>query len=125
MSATVQRISALAACLLAGIVAVSWHPETRAAEPKDPKALAARPDQPEAKISTSWDQKTAAAYRDQRAAGCIASPQAARDHAPFCVSRHTPVPYPIPRPALRRPLPGEAPSAYARGRPDNVAKRVR
>src|SRR5438093_10592995 len=125
MSATVQRISALAACLLAGIVAVSWHPETRAAEPKDPKALAARPDQPEAKISTSWDQKTAAAYLDQRAAWWMAWPKAARDHETFCVSCHTAVPYAISRPALRRPLAEEAPSANERRLLENVTKRVR
>src|SRR5437867_1133348 len=125
MSATVQRISALAACLLAGIVAVSWHPETRAAEPKDPKALAARPDQPEAKISTSWDQKTAAAYLDQRAAWWVAWPKAARDHETFCVSCHTAVPYAISRPALRRPLAEEAPSANERRLLENVTKRVR
>jgi squalene-hopene/tetraprenyl-beta-curcumene cyclase len=125
MSATVQRISALAACLLAGIVAASWHPETRAAEPKDPKALAARPDQPEAKISTSWDQKTAAAYLDQRAAWWMAWPKAARDHETFCVSCHTAVPYAISRPALRRPLAEEAPSANERRLLENVTKRVR
>src|SRR2546425_11152349 len=125
MSATVQRISASAACLLAGIVAVSWHPETRAAEPKDPKALAARPDQPEAKISTSWDQKTAAAYLDQRAAWWMAWPKAARDHETFCVSCHTAVPYAISRPALRRPLAEEAPSANERRLLDSVTKRVR
>src|SRR5437879_1633660 len=125
MSATVQRISALAACLLAGIVAVAWHPETRAAEPKYPKALAARPDQPEAKISTSWDQKTAAAYLDQRAAWWMAWPKAARDHETFCVSCHTAVPYAISRPALRRPLAEEAPSANERRLLENVTKRVR
>src|SRR5205809_7963295 len=125
MSATVQRISALAACLLAGIVAVSWHPETRAAEPKDPKALVARPDQPEAKISTSWDQKTAAAYLDQRAAWWMAWPKAARDNETFCVSCHTAVPYAISRPALRRPLAEEAPSANERRLLENVTKRVR
>src|SRR6184192_2398729 len=125
MSATVQRISALAACLLAGIVAVSWHPETRAAEPKDPKALAARPDQPEAKISTSWDQKTAAAYLDQRAAWWMAWPKAARDHETFCVSCHTAVPYALSRPALRKALAEEAPSPNERRLLENVTKRVR
>src|SRR5213595_2987543 len=88
--------------------------ETRAAEPKDPKSLVARPDQPEAKISTSWDQKTAAAYLDQRAAWWMAWPKAARDHETFCVSCHTAVPYAISRPALRRPLAEEAPSANER-----------
>src|SRR2546430_13356146 len=114
MSATVQRISALAACLLAGIVAVSWHPETRAAEPKDPKALAARPHQPEAKISTSWDQKTAAAYLDQPAAWWMAWPKAARDHETLCVSCHTAAPDALSRPAPRRPPSVEAPSANQR-----------
>src|SRR5437764_11541824 len=105
MTATVQRISALGACLLAGIAAVCWRPQTKAAGP--------------------WDQKTAAAYLDQRAAWWMAWPKAARDHETFCVSCHTAVPYAISRPALRRPLAEEAPSANERRLLENITKRVR
>ena len=69
MNATVQRIGALAACLVAGIIAVCWHMETRAAGSRDPKATANRLDQPETRIASSWDQQAAAAYLDQREIG--------------------------------------------------------
>src|SRR5438093_4745732 len=105
MTATVQRISALGACLLAGIAVVCWRAETRAASP--------------------WDQRAAAAYLDQRAGWWMAWPKAARDHETFCVSCHTAVPYAISRPALRRPLAEEAPSANERRLLENVTKRVR
>src|SRR5690349_973264 len=125
MTASVQRISALSACLLAGIIAVSWHLETRAASPSNSKPTAARHDQPEAKIANSWDQKAAAAYLDGRAGWWMAWPKAARDHETFCVSCHTAVPYAISRPALRKALSEEAPSANERRLLENVTKRVR
>ena len=105
MTATVQRISALGACLLAGITLVCWRPETKAAGP--------------------WDQKAAAAYLDQRAGWWMAWPKAARDHETFCVSCHTAVPYALSRPALRKALAEEAPSANERRLLENVTKRVR
>ena len=105
MTATVQRISALGACLLAGIAAVSWRAETRAASP--------------------WDQRAAAAYLDQRASWWMEWPKAARDHETFCVSCHTAVPYALSRPALRKALAEEAPSANERRLLENVTKRVR
>jgi squalene-hopene/tetraprenyl-beta-curcumene cyclase len=125
MTASVQRTSALSACLLAGIIAVSWHLETRAASPSNTKPTAARHDQPEAKIANSWDQKAAAAYLDGRAGWWMAWPKAARDHETFCVSCHTAVPYAISRPALRKALSEEAPSANERRLLENVTKRVR
>ena len=105
MTATVQRISALGACLLAGITLVCWRPETKAAGP--------------------WDQKAAAAYLDQRAGWWMEWPKAARDHETFCVSCHTAVPYALSRPALRKALAEEAPSANERRLLENVTKRVR
>src|SRR5437016_2023173 len=105
MTATVQRISALGACLLAGITLVCWRPETKAAGP--------------------WDQKAAAAYLDQRAGWWMEWPKAARDHETFCVSCHTAVPYALSRPALRKALAEEAPSANERRPLENVTKRVR
>jgi len=125
MTATVQRIGSLVACLLAGIIVVCWHPETRAAGPRSPKASAAHLDQPETKIASSWDQKAAAAYLDQRAGWWMAWPKAARDHETFCVSCHTAVPYALSRPALRKALAEEAPSANERRLLENVTKRVR
>jgi hypothetical protein len=128
MNATVHRIGAVAACFVAGIVSVCWHMETRAAGSRDPKAMANRLDQPETKIVSSWDQKAAAAYLDQRAAWWMEWPKAARDHETFCVSCHTAVPYALSRPALRKSLAETAPprtnagswrmspSAYAFGR---------
>src|SRR5438552_17114557 len=125
MNATVQRIGALAACFVAGIIAVGWHMETRAAGSRDPKARANRLDQPEARIASSWDQQAAAAYLDQRAAWWMEWPKAARDHETFCVACHTAVPYALSRPALRKSLAEAAPSANERRLLDNVAKRVR
>jgi len=105
MTATVQRISALGACLLAGITLVCRRPETKAAGP--------------------WDQRAAAAYLDQRAGWWMEWPKAARDHETFCVSCHTAVPYALSRPALRKALAEEAPSANERRLLENVTKRVR
>src|SRR5215467_5750611 len=104
MSAIVQRIGSLAAFLIAGIIAVCWHTETRAAGPKDPNAMATYADQPETKIVSSWDQRAAAAYLDQRQSWWMGWPRAARDHETFCVSCHTAVPYALSRPTLRKPL---------------------
>src|SRR6267143_3522845 len=125
MSATVQRIGALAACFVAGIIAVCWRMEIRAAGSRDPEAVANRLHQPETKIASSWDQKAAAAYLDQRAGWWMAWPKAARDHDTFCVSCHTAVPYALSRPALRKSLAEETPSANERRLLDNVTKRVR
>src|SRR6266571_2496845 len=125
MNATVQRMGALAACFVAGIIAVCWHMETRAAGSRDPQARANRLDQPETRIASSWDQQAAAAYLDQRAAWWMEWPKAARDHETFCVSCHTAVPYALSRPALRKSLAEAAPSANERRILDNVAKRVR
>src|SRR5256886_3172702 len=125
MNATVQRIGALAACFVAGIIAVCWHMEARAAGSRDPKATANRLDHPEARMSSSCDQQVAAAYLDQRAAWWMEWPKAARDHETFCVSCHTAVPYALSRPALRKSLAEAAPSANERRLLDNVVKRVR
>lgn len=125
MNATVQQIGAVAACFVTGIISVCWHMETRAAGTRDPEAMANRLDQPETKIVSSWDQKAAAAYLDQRAAWWMEWPKAARDHETFCVSCHTAVPYALSRPALRKSLAETAPSANERKLLDNVTKRVR
>ena len=125
MNARAQRIGALAACFLAGIIAVCWRTETGAAGSRDPKAIAAYLDQPETKIPSSWDQRAAAAYLDRRAGWWMEWPKAARDHETFCVSCHTAVPYALSRPALRKALAEEVPSVIERRLLDNVTKRVR
>jgi squalene-hopene/tetraprenyl-beta-curcumene cyclase len=125
MNATARRLGALAACLIAGIVALSWHAQTRAASSGTPKDAAAYLDQPERKAANSWDPKAAAAYLDQRAGWWMEWPKAARDHETFCVSCHTAVPYALSRPALRQGLAEQAPSANERRLLDNVTKRVR
>jgi squalene-hopene/tetraprenyl-beta-curcumene cyclase len=125
MSATARRIGALAACFIAGILALAWRAQTRAANSGDTKGTAAYLDQPERKAANSWDQKAAAAYLDQRAGWWMEWPKAARDHETFCVSCHTTVPYALSRPALRQGLAEQAPSANERRLLDNVTKRVR
>src|SRR6267143_5802961 len=125
MNATVQRIGALAACFVAVIIAVCWRMEIRAAGYRDPEAVANRLDQPETKITSSWDQKAAAAYLDRRASWWMEWPKSARDHETFCVSCHTAVPYALSRSALRKPLAETPLSANERRLLDNVTKRVR
>jgi squalene-hopene/tetraprenyl-beta-curcumene cyclase len=105
MNATLKRITTLTASLVVGVLAVSRHTESSSA--------------------SSWDQKAAAAYLDQRAGWWMEWPKSARDHQTFCVSCHTAVPYAISRSALRKPLAETAPSANERRLLENVAKRVR
>ena len=125
MNSSVQRIGSLAAFLVAGIIAVCWHTETRAAGSRDRKAMARYADQPGTKMVSSWDQKAAAAYLDQRQGWWMEWPRAARDHDTFCVSCHTAVPYALARPVLRKALAEQAPSVNERRLLDNVTKRVR
>jgi squalene-hopene/tetraprenyl-beta-curcumene cyclase len=80
---------------------------------------------PEAKIATSWDQKAAAAYLDQRESWWTGWSGAARDHGTFCVSCHTSVAYALSRPGLRTALAEQGPSANERKLLENVTKRVR
>jgi len=74
---------------------------------------------------TSWNPKSAAAYLDQRERWWMAWPPASRDHATFCVSCHTAVPYALARPALRAALGEKAPSENERRLLESVTKRVR
>jgi squalene-hopene/tetraprenyl-beta-curcumene cyclase len=119
------RTFALTTCLVAAIAAVCWRGEIRAADSGDLKIVAAHAHPPDALAANSWDQRAAAAYLDQRAGWWMAWPRAARDHDTFCVSCHTAVPYAMSRPALRRALAEQGPSANERKLLDNVTKRVR
>ena len=105
MNAPLERITVLTACLVVAALAVSRHTESSSA--------------------TSWDQKAAAAYLDQRASWWMDWPKSARDHQTFCVSCHTAVPYALSRSALRKPLAETAPSANERRLLENVTRRVR
>ena len=125
MKWTMRGTCALATCLAAGLLGVCWRTEIRAADSKAPKSAASRPDQPATTVASSWDQKAAAAYLDQRAGWWMEWPKAARDHETFCVSCHTAVPYALARPTLRKAIGEEAPSVNERRLLDNVTKRVR
>jgi squalene-hopene/tetraprenyl-beta-curcumene cyclase len=125
MKWTMRGTCALATCLAAGLLAVCWRAEIRAADSNDPKSTAPRVDQPGTIVATSWDQQAAAAYLDQRAGWWMKWPRAARDHETFCVSCHTAVPYALSRPALRKAIGESAPSPNERRLLDNVTKRVR
>src|SRR4029077_21051764 len=125
MNATARQIGALAACLIAGIFALSWRAQTRAANSGAPRGVASYLDQTAGESAHTSDQKAAAAYLDQRAGWWMEWPKAARDHETFCVSCHTAVPYALSRPALRQGLAEQAPSANERRLLDNVTKRVR
>jgi squalene-hopene/tetraprenyl-beta-curcumene cyclase len=116
----------LAACVIAGIFAVCWHSETGAAANYGTlRATAISSHQPDAHVANSWDQKTAAAYLDQRAGWWMGWQRAARDHDTFCISCHTAVPYAMARPALRKALAEQGLSANEQKLLDNVTKRVR
>lgn len=125
INVTVRRPVVLAACLAVANVAASWLMRTTLAGSRAPNAAAASFDQPETKLSNSWDQKAAAAYLDRRQEWWMAWPKAQRDHDTFCVSCHTAVPYALSRAALRNGLTEQSPSASERRLLDNVTKRVR
>ena len=73
----------------------------------------------------TWNARTAAAYLDGRMTWWMGWPRAARDHATFCVSCHTVMPYAMGRPALRAALAEHAPSPTEIKLLDNITKRVR
>jgi squalene-hopene/tetraprenyl-beta-curcumene cyclase len=80
---------------------------------------------PVAKVSETWDPKTAAAYLDYRAGWWMDWNGSARDHGTFCISCHTALPYALSRPALRASLGEQGPSINERKMIENVTKRVR
>jgi squalene-hopene/tetraprenyl-beta-curcumene cyclase len=78
-----------------------------------------------AAASTFRSETAAAAYLDARISWWMEWPTAAPDHATFCISCHTAVPYAMGRPALRTALREQAPTPAERKLLDNVTKRVR
>jgi squalene-hopene/tetraprenyl-beta-curcumene cyclase len=125
MKTGMRRIFGLVACLAVGIVVVCWQAETGAANLGDSETTVASSDQPDMHAASTWDQKAAAAYLDQRAGWWMGWQRAARDHDTFCVSCHTAVPYVMSRPALRTALSEQNLSPNERKLLDNVTKRVR
>ena len=125
MNTTTQRVFGLAACFVAAMAALGWRAETGAASSAASKVTAAHGERTETSVATTWDQKAAAAYLDQRAGWWMGWQRAQRDHDTFCVSCHTAVPYAMSRPSLRAALAEHGPSANERKLLDNVAKRVR
>jgi squalene-hopene/tetraprenyl-beta-curcumene cyclase len=125
MKTGMRRIFGLVACLAVGIVVVCWQAETEAANLGDSETTIASSDQPDMHAASTWDQKAAAAYLDQRAGWWMGWQRAARDHDTFCVSCHTAVPYVMSRPALRTALSEQNLSPNERKLLDNVTKRVR
>jgi len=119
------RTFSLAACLAAGALALCWQTRTRASNSEDSVVATVSSIHPDAREASSWDQKAAAAYLDQRAEWWMSWPRATRDHETFCVSCHTAVPYAMSRPALHKALGEPGPSANERKLLDNVTKRVR
>lgn len=79
---------------------------------------------PEARDTSTWSPKAAAAYLDQRADWWMDWERAARDHETFCISCHTTLPYSLSRAALRNPLGDGRPSTNEQRLFENVAKRV-
>ena len=120
MNTTMQRLGRFATCLISGVIALGWQSAIRADHGNGTK-----PDQPAAAVTGGWDQKAAGAYLDGRANWWMEWPKSARDHETFCVSCHTAVPYAMSRPALRKALAEDGPSANERRLLENVTKRVR
>ena len=80
---------------------------------------------PAARVSTTWNPKTAAAYLDYRAGWWTEWAGSARDHGTFCISCHTALPYALSRPALRAALGEQGPTGNEQKLIQNVTKRVR
>jgi len=78
-----------------------------------------------AKVSISWDPKTAAAYLDSRESWWMGWTASARDHGTFCISCHSNLPYALARPAVRGALAEQGPSPNEQRLFENVVKRVR
>jgi squalene-hopene/tetraprenyl-beta-curcumene cyclase len=125
MNTTTHRVIGLVACFVAAMAALCWRAETGAASSADSKVTATYDELTKAPVASTWDQKAAAAYLDQRAGWWMGWQRAQRDHDTFCVSCHTAVPYAMSRPSLRAALAEQGPSANERKLLDNVAKRVR
>lgn len=75
--------------------------------------------------SKSWNPQAAANYLDLREDWWIQWPQVIRDHGTFCISCHTAMPYALARPAIRKVLRVEIPTANEIKLLENVRTRIR
>jgi len=125
MKANIPAVCVLSSCVAASYLVACSRSETKAPAYQDEKAVLAPTVDSGAKDSAVWNAKAAAAYLDQRETWWMNWPAASRDQGTFCVSCHTAVPYIISRPALRRVLEEQGPSANERLLLANVTKRVR
>jgi squalene-hopene/tetraprenyl-beta-curcumene cyclase len=73
----------------------------------------------------SWNPQSAANYLDLREEWWTQWPQVIRDHGTFCISCHTAMPYTLARPAIRKVLGVETPTANEIKLLENVRTRVR
>lgn len=125
MNKTIKKIAVRAACLVAVVIGFGWNLAINADDVAKPKSPTGSSDQPATNVAGNWDQKSAAAYLDGRAAWWMEWPKSARDHETFCVSCHTAVPYSLSRPALRQALAEDRISGNEHRLLENVTKRVR
>lgn len=129
------RLSILGlACCLAGIIVSCSHPQSSASNYSEPSGAysdspsSSTPSTPAAQPASpanGWNEASAAAYLDQRAAWWVQWRGAARDHGTFCISCHTTVPYILAQPVLRANLDQPGLSSSETAILDNVSKRVR
>jgi mono/diheme cytochrome c family protein len=73
----------------------------------------------------TWDRQAAARYLDSREVWWQGWDRAQKDHGTLCVSCHTQAPYGMARPALRRELGEQGPSASEQVMLASIEKRVR
>lgn len=118
------RLACLLLAVLACALASCSHVEKQASGYEN-DAVSSVPVSHGSSAARGWDLKKAAAYLDGREAWWISWQGSARDHQTFCVSCHTVVPYLVSRPAIRKPLAEDGPTAAESQIVSDVAKRVR
>ena len=104
MGRSAKILTAVAACVVLGVIALCWA---------------------ELKHNSTWDPKTAAAYLDRREADWSSWPDADTGQQTFCVSCHTTLPYALARPTLRNVTGEKEPAPDEVVLLNDVTKRVR
>jgi squalene-hopene/tetraprenyl-beta-curcumene cyclase len=115
----------LSACLVVGVLVSYSRTQQRSSGYEDEKAAIHSVASLAESRSGAWSAERAAGYLDAREAWWVTWQGAQRDHKTFCVSCHTVVPYLLSRPALRKALAEDGPTAEERQLLANVTKRVR
>ena len=116
MRSHLQIALTITSCCLAGLTAACSHEDS---------TVTATPDAHASVALGTWNEDSATAYLDQRAAWWVQWKGAARDHGTFCVSCHTTVPYILSQPAIHAGPGAPDISANERLILDDVTKRVR